>query len=403
MKQDMQFSTGKTVLFSAILITLCLVLLELGSYAVLLASGRGDSIPYFHPLFRQQPDFTDHSSRLFDPLYIYRLAPSQPYNPAIEINAQGIIHNGHPIDITRKEPGTFRVVMFGGSTVAGTGAASNAETIPAALERNLRAAGIKAEVINAGTDGYTSIQELVYFTADMVHRQPDLIIFYDGVNDFTNPVEAGGYVDQYRREFHKGSFQEYGAYLVRKFKSIGNPGPAILNFLRNNSYAAHLAIGATRKILGWDADFIPENVRRNSRMIRIEPDEAATLYLSNVKTAIGAVRGHGIKVMYLLQPTLLDKPTRTGPVETTIMTGSDIFDAKAVQFWDIARAAFNTIGRNLNGPDICVADISWVFKNVPDEVFTGGVHVNGKGNQIIADAITKRLQNMKTGKPCELR
>lgn len=404
MSQDApQFSRRKTVLFSSIIITLFLVMMELGSYAILVTAGRGESIPKFHPLFREQSDFSDNGPRLFDPLYIYRLAPSQPYNSFISINAQGVIDNGHPVDLLEKKPETFRIVVFGGSTVAGTGASSNAGTIPAFLERKLRSAGIPAEVINAGTDGYTSLQQLMYFAADMVHHQPDLVIFYDGVNDFTNPVQAGGYIDEYRRTFHKGSFQEYGAYLVRKFKSIGNPGPAVLNFLRDNFYSAHLALGAARKIFDLQADYIPENVRHNTSMVRIGADEAARLYLSNVATAIGAARAHEMKVFYALQPTLLDKPVRTGPIETTVMTGDDVFDALTTQFWDLARNGFGTLGARHNSSTVCVADLSGVFKHSTEVTFTGGVHVNDRGNDIITDSMLPYIQALIGGTGCEPR
>ena len=85
--------------------------------------------------------------------------------------------------VDRKQPGELRVAMFGGSTVFGYGVAWD-ETIPAALERALRAAlpGRQVTVLNLGVIGegaYAFLPNL----QDFDDLQYDIVCLYEGYND----------------------------------------------------------------------------------------------------------------------------------------------------------------------------------------------------------------------------
>ena len=73
--------------------------------------------------------------------------------------------------------------MFGGSTMWGTGGRDEG-TIPAALARELRGHGIVPEITNFGETGYVNTQEVLLLALQLQKgRVPDLVIFYDGIND----------------------------------------------------------------------------------------------------------------------------------------------------------------------------------------------------------------------------
>lgn len=82
-----------------------------------------------------------------------------------------------------KPPGTVRVVCSGGSTTFDLLAPSDAETWPWRLEAELRAAGLHAEVWNAGFPGWTSVENLISLTLREVDLAPDLVLLYQGIND----------------------------------------------------------------------------------------------------------------------------------------------------------------------------------------------------------------------------
>ena len=97
----------------------------------------------------------------------------------IAINSHGF---RSPETTVAKPPGVRRVVCLGGSTtVQGR---TDADTYPALLERELRAArpGLAVEVLNLGINGITSDHWLTRL--DEVFRfEPDVVVQYEFVND----------------------------------------------------------------------------------------------------------------------------------------------------------------------------------------------------------------------------
>lgn len=76
----------------------------------------------------------------------------------------------------------LKIVLLGGSTMAGWGA-SYAESIPSHLWQMLEDYGMDATVINAGVVGYYLFQEFQYYALELSHLRPDVVIFLDGLND----------------------------------------------------------------------------------------------------------------------------------------------------------------------------------------------------------------------------
>ena len=106
----------------------------------------------------------------------------------------GFLHNGNPesFDAYNKKKGTYRIFLLGGSTAASYQSHSNTLTIPALLEKSLREdetlkrkLGINDfEVINAARSGYIATQELLLMVMYLVEYQPDMIITFDGFNEW---------------------------------------------------------------------------------------------------------------------------------------------------------------------------------------------------------------------------
>ena len=79
-----------------------------------------------------------------------------------------------------------KLLMLGGSSLWGFGARDD-QTIPSLLARKLHERGLKVEVKNLAELGYVSTQEVIGLIRELqTGYRPDVVIFYDGVNDTTS-------------------------------------------------------------------------------------------------------------------------------------------------------------------------------------------------------------------------
>ncbi len=113
------------------------------------------------------------------PVLVYKNLPNQGH-PAFSTNSRGY-RGAEPAT----PPTRPRIIMLGGSAAFGTGAQNDRETIGAYLETFLH-----AEVINAGIIGHASTQELVSLITELIDLRPNLVITFDGFNDFFGPLKS---------------------------------------------------------------------------------------------------------------------------------------------------------------------------------------------------------------------
>jgi lysophospholipase L1-like esterase len=105
-------------------------------------------------------------------------------NPATRgHNALG--YRGEEVRLPKPE-GVFRIVALGGSTTYSTGTTAE-ESYPAFLQRILREdyGYTQVEVVNAGFLGYTTWEAFATFAFRALELEPDLLIYYEGVNDLS--------------------------------------------------------------------------------------------------------------------------------------------------------------------------------------------------------------------------
>ena len=113
----------------------------------------------------------------YQPYTLWRTAPF--LGTHVNINSSGL----------RETPGSecagkaCRVAVFGGSAVWGYHV-PDWGTIPAYLHRELQARGHNACVLNFGENAWCSTQEVISLMRLLqAGRIPDVVIFYDGLND----------------------------------------------------------------------------------------------------------------------------------------------------------------------------------------------------------------------------
>ena len=130
----------------------------------------------------------------FDPEYvknkIYPCREGSNYDGCIEEKYNSYGFRGDEFE-KEKPHDTYRIFTVGGSTTFGVGANGD-ETWPANLQKiiNKEITEKKIEVINFGAYGAKSESEYIVIKNKIISLNPDLIIMYDGLNDFQSiPVE----------------------------------------------------------------------------------------------------------------------------------------------------------------------------------------------------------------------
>lgn len=129
---------------------------------------------------------------------IYHLAPNlnlKFMGEPLKTNSFGL--RGEEINV-EKEPGVYRVALLGDSFAFGWGVKENesfAKILEAELSQKFKEANIsinnqpfkKVEVINFGTPGYATFQEVERFQEIGLQFKPDLVLVYFIQNDFGPP------------------------------------------------------------------------------------------------------------------------------------------------------------------------------------------------------------------------
>jgi hypothetical protein len=91
----------------------------------------------------------------------------------------------------RTDPGTVRILCFGGSTMMGMGARDD-RTIPAVLAARLGELGHRVALTNYGQLGHNSTQELITLQELLrAGTRFDIALFYDGANDMATAEQTG--------------------------------------------------------------------------------------------------------------------------------------------------------------------------------------------------------------------
>ena len=202
---DARVSPVKRMTFYVVMALVSFLVLEAGFRAVL-AFRVGPSVLYYGTRFQRQniPAASDNHTVMkhgnlqqgYTKFFPHELKvdhdPMTNETFTVSINSRGF--RGGEIDETKK-PGVRRIVTLGSSSTFGYYDRDN-ETYPYYLEQKLnkdRAAAGKFEVINLGIPHLHSEEILALFYAEAIPLHPDVVTFYEGVNDAArgNPTVKG--------------------------------------------------------------------------------------------------------------------------------------------------------------------------------------------------------------------
>lgn len=271
------------------------------------------------------------------------------------------------------------VFMFGGSAMWGEGA-PDTETVPSyflqEIERKFKDS---ACVINFAESAWTSTQSLIALIAEIQKKHiPDLVIFYDGVND-TNVVFTSG------KRFTHANLSEFTTRFEKETV------PFHTRIMRNSEVFAFLYRYAEKQkldsrqpllIFDKDADTLNEYI--------------ATTYVQNYQIVGALAEQYGFDFAFFWQPVIGYGEKVLTPEEDTMLQDADAIriklDEETYGRMQFIHWLYDTIEPVLDSLEH-VYNLSHVFDNKKKSMYIDFVHVTPEANQMVAAEMFDRLQS----------
>jgi lysophospholipase L1-like esterase len=262
--------------------------------------------------------------------------------------------------------------VFGGSTVYGQFVPDGA-TLPSYLSRILNTAGGGGCVIvhNLGVEGYVTNQELILLMEQLKkRRRPDVVIFYDGVNDASAALEAAD------------PASAHGTLAVIKGRMEGSLS-ARLDVLRE-SYTGRLTgelLKHFRQARGSPSFAADSDVRA-----------AAVLdnYEANMQLARALSKTYNFKLLRFWQPTLLYGHKPLVPFEQQIVRRDESTDSPYASWFQITSAVYQA-AESRAGKGREFVFLGGVFDSTKEAVYIDEAHLGPLGNELAAQAVAKYI------------
>jgi lysophospholipase L1-like esterase len=323
-------------------------------------------------------------------------------------NAQGfhIVDPQNPgMKYVAPKPGNvFRIVMLGGSTVAGIGSADSFEALPAALQDELRKnyvpngeASRQIEVINAGIGGYYSELVLLHYLSSIRHLQPDLVITYSGWNDLKllnkKFHERGLNAPDFESDTHLSNNQ----ILADHYKIEPNIQMAFKLTIQSvrrflNGFAIiHIPVRAIKMAITPNARQL--KTRHGKEAVPFYP-ESVDRYINNTELLVAINRVDNVRTAWFMQPLvgLGNKPAAEFREKENVSLLQNHISRQRKFYEMSAPKMTQLLDKYSRSPALCAASLTDVFDGNPNSVFEDFGHLFAFGNVIVAKRIAKELR-----------
>jgi hypothetical protein len=391
----------------AIIVLATLLLLELTSFAVLVwrtALAQGVGLAQAASLRLQQHPWRDkgirelkqHSEYVFFPTTQHAFRANTSFS-TLHVGGHGFIPNGDadPADFPAKPPGLVRIVMLGGSSLAGATATGNDKTIPARLEALLNHAdGARYQVLNFGMGSNYSYGELTRLITEVAYLAPDVVVMLDGYNDahYANlehvradlPAPLMNWADYSYQYFDtmaglRGTLRAPPPFMTYAFLLVAElRGSGIDRSVRAERDALYAGLPA------WEL---------SSFVAQRDPRFDAVL-ATNLDFAAAWASRHDVWLFAYLQPhpwEFKDVACERGKGVDMVLKrlGPTVDEARYVAvmrdaFQGYARVYQQLAASYADAPRVRFADLRRLFEGVHDCIYNDAIHYNDDGNLRIA-------------------
>jgi lysophospholipase L1-like esterase len=272
------------------------------------------------------------------------------------------------------DTGSYTIFMFGGSTLWGSGA-PDGETIPSELAKLYERDGRSVCVVNFGQSAWVSTQEVIKLILELKHnnRKPNLVVFYDGVNDTLVPYQSGRVDRHLEFNWVKSLFENERNFRNGTFRYLLKTNTA--GFLRRLAVKLGMqkvdAVGSREGL--QDVDAMAQKTTLN--------------YLQNIDLVQMLSEKYDFDYTFFWQPVLFvsnkvltDEEERIRAEEVRTSPGLEAFFQKTYRIIQSQNHA------NL----YYIAD---AFDQYSESIYIDSHHVSTKGNIVIAQRIYDILKN----------
>ena len=297
------------------------------------------------------------------PYLAFRMPPGF-HSDTININSRGF--RGKEFS-AEKAPGTYRIIIVGGSGAMGYGSSSDDTAFSQVLENMLNDASknMKFEVINAGLASAISAQELVLLVTELIDLKPDMVIVFDGFNDIV------GSVINDRRPNYPWRFET-----VEKALKV-SPTKLFINKRLNNFRLTKLII---KKM---------EEIKKKEALDNLSPNQAGlTAYIGNIKKMAMIMRGLSIEPVFIMQPNLYFKKDPSSDEKEILASEPPALESIVKPMFLKAREELASLSKADN---VAFFDFTGIFDGNPETIFFDSVHAGDRGQEIIAREILKLI------------
>jgi lysophospholipase L1-like esterase len=258
---------------------------------------------------------------------------------------------------------TFKIFCFGGSTLYGSGARDEF-TIPSMISKFLHKSfpDQPIEVFNFGCHGYIRAMENIALQKELLNGHvPDLVIFYDGVNDVVSAFqnnEAGQPSNALNRinEFNMGL-----TYSNR------------LHFMltKTNIYNALKKLASPSFVTSQSSEKLSQSI--------------ATNYYENVKITKALSEAYNFKVLNFIQPQLFSKKNKIG-IEITAVKETSYYNS-------LFSKTYSLFSNSTSEFSDQIINLKTVLNPYQEPFYLDFCHINERGNKIVAQEIFKTIKD----------
>ncbi len=313
----------------------------------------------------------DLLSANYAPYVTWREVPHRQVDFTIDTECRRVVTGAS------EDPDAYEVFMFGGSTMIGWGVPDSL-TIPSMMQKRLSSSmSVPVRVVNFGQQAYVSTQELIELMLQLQDgRRPDLVVFYDGINDTFAALQSG----------IPGVHQNLDD-IARRYAGIVEP----VSFWESLSSRSNL-LSLAREALphGAESDTIPAWSGGDAGAdIDWLSDEIVSVYSANCGIVRALGDDYGFVSAFFWQPYL-------GSGEgTRILSSTERNVAEEMETGDLSSLLESTYSRASALEDSIpgFTDISGCLDGSPGELFEFGdfCHINAEGNRIVVETMIDSL------------
>jgi hypothetical protein len=322
-------------------------------------------------------------------------------------NSQGfhITDFENPLKVynTPKEEDTFRIIILGGSTVAGIGSSDQQEALPSLLQNLLRlkyvAAGYEAkkfEVINGGVGGYYTELELLHYLSTLRQLEPNLVISYNGWNDsnILNKLISNrrNNYTMFESSVHQRNNQilsDYFHFWPTLARSFSLAFRSAYNFF-DGFAIIHIPLRAVNSLFTQSQG--AEQRHAGSRKVPFSM-ESVERYTNNIEILTMINLLDGVQSAWFMQPLvgLGNKPPSKFREKAFLELEKNVVEQRR-QFYKSTYPKMAVLTKKYSGGlPLCAASLIDVFDGNPDTLYEDSGHLLGKGNKIVAERIGEEM------------